>query len=79
VPDRLVFYNLESSDEVSTSRDEKELRAAQERIAEVARKMAGGQFEPTPGFHCRSCQFRAMCPATEEQLYTVELAASSQG
>ena len=79
VPERLVFYNLESSDEVSASRDERELRAAQERIAEVAHKMAAGQFDPTPGFHCRSCQFRAMCPATEEQLYTVELAAASQG
>jgi CRISPR/Cas system-associated exonuclease Cas4 (RecB family) len=75
-----VFYNLETAEEVSTSRNDKELRAAQERIAEVARKMAAGEFDPTPGFHCRSCQFRAMCPATEEQLYTVELlAASSQG
>ncbi|HKU20882.1 MAG TPA: ATP-dependent DNA helicase [Terriglobales bacterium] len=79
VPERLLFYNLETADEVSTTRDEKELRAAQERIAEVARKMAAGEFEPTPGFHCRSCQFRALCPATEEQLYTVELAAASPG
>jgi DNA helicase-2/ATP-dependent DNA helicase PcrA len=79
MPERLVFYNLETADEVSASRDERELRAAQERIAEVARKMAAGEFEPTPGFHCRSCQFRSMCPATEEQLYTVELAAASQG
>jgi DNA helicase II / ATP-dependent DNA helicase PcrA len=77
IPERLVFYNLETADEVSTSRDEKELRAARERIAEVARKMAAGEFNPSPGFHCRSCQFRAMCPATEEQLYTVELAAAS--
>jgi len=79
VPERLLFYNLETSDEVSTTRDEKELRAAQERIAEVACKMAAGEFDPTPGFHCRSCQFRALCPATEEQLYTVELAAASPG
>ncbi|HEV2116076.1 MAG TPA: ATP-dependent DNA helicase [Terriglobales bacterium] len=79
VPARLVFYNLETADEVSTTRDEKELRAAQERIAEVARKMAACEFDPTPGFHCRSCQFRAMCPATEEQLFTVELATASTG
>jgi ATP-dependent exoDNAse (exonuclease V) beta subunit len=77
VPERLVFYNLETADEVSSSRDERELRSAQERIAEVAARMGAGQFHPTPGFHCRSCQFRAMCPATEEQLYTVELAAAS--
>jgi ATP-dependent DNA helicase UvrD/PcrA len=77
VPERLVFYNLETADEVSSSRDERELRSAQERIAEVAARMGAGQFDPTPGFHCRSCQFRVMCPATEEQLYTVELAAAS--
>lgn len=76
-PERLVFYNLETADEVSTTRNEKELQAARERIAEVARKMAAGEFDPTPGFHCRSCQFRAMCPSTEEQLYTVEFVASS--
>ena len=76
VPDRLVFSNLETADEVAARRDDKELCAAQERIAEVARKMAAGEFEPTPGFHCRSCQFRALCPATEELLYAAELAAS---
>jgi DNA helicase-2/ATP-dependent DNA helicase PcrA len=79
VPERLVFYNLETADEVSTSRDEKELRMAQDRIGEVAASMAAGKFDPTPGFHCRSCQFRTMCPGTEERLYTVELAAASQG
>ncbi len=79
VPERLAFYNLETADEVSTSRDDRELRAAQERIAEVARRMAAGEFEATPGFHCRTCQFRTMCPATEEQLYTAELTAASTG
>jgi DNA helicase-2/ATP-dependent DNA helicase PcrA len=77
LPERLVFYNLETADEVSATRTDKELQAAQERIAEVARKMAAGEFDPTPGFHCRSCRFRALCPATEEQLYTLELAAAS--
>ncbi|HLK34711.1 MAG TPA: ATP-dependent DNA helicase, partial [Terriglobales bacterium] len=79
-PERLVFVNLETGEEVSASRDERELQAAQERIAQVARKIAAGEFDPTPGFHCRSCLFRAMCPATEERLYTHELAvAKSSG
>jgi hypothetical protein len=60
-----------------TTRADANLRAAQDRIAEVARKMAAGEFEPTPGFHCRSCQFYAMCPATEEQIYTLELSAKT--
>ena len=77
IPERLVFYNLETSEEVAATRDDRELAQAQDRIAEVARKIAAGEFDPTPGFHCRSCQFRAMCPATEEQLFTVELAALS--
>lgn len=79
VPERLVFYNLETADEVAATRGEKELRQAQDRIAEVARKMAAGEFDATPGFHCRSCQFRALCPATEEQLYTAEMAAATPG
>jgi len=77
-PERLVFYNLETAEEVAATRDPRELSQAQERIAEVARKMAAGEFDATPGFHCRSCQFRAICPATEEQLYTPELAAASR-
>jgi ATP-dependent DNA helicase UvrD/PcrA len=77
IPERLVFFNLETAEEVATTRDEAQLREAEDRIAEVARKMAAGEFEPTSGFHCRSCQFYAMCPATEEQLYTLELSAKT--
>jgi DNA helicase-2/ATP-dependent DNA helicase PcrA len=74
IPERLVFYNVETAEEVVASRDEKELREARQRIADVAERIGAGDFEPTPGFHCRSCSYQAMCPATEERLYTIEQA-----
>ena len=77
IPERLVFYNLETAEEVEACRTEKELKEAEERISDVARRIAAGQFDPTPGFHCRSCSFRSICPATEERLYTAEQAAAS--
>jgi len=76
-PERLVFYNLETNEEVVTSRTEKELNVAKERIRRVAENIAQGHFDPTPGFQCRSCPYCAMCPATEERLYPINQARSA--
>jgi DNA helicase II / ATP-dependent DNA helicase PcrA len=76
-PERLVFYNLETNEEIATTRSEEQLEETRGRIQEVAENIAAGNFEPEPGFHCRSCLFRAVCPATEERLYTCVSAASA--
>jgi len=70
-PERLIFYNLETNEQVVGTREERELRTAKEKILDAARNIAAGHFEATPGFHCRSCGYYAMCPATEERLYSV--------
>jgi RecB family exonuclease len=70
LPTRLIYYNLDNSEEVVATRNENELQEARDRILSVARRIAAGEFEPNPGFHCRSCPYSAMCPATEERLYT---------
>jgi DNA helicase II / ATP-dependent DNA helicase PcrA len=67
--ERLIFYNLETNEEIVGTRTEKDLADTRRRIQTVAAEIAAGNFEPNPGFHCRSCLYRALCPATEERLY----------
>ena len=69
--DRLVFYNLEENSEVVTSRNEMQLNDARGKVEEVAAKIAAGDFHPRPGFHCRFCAYRSLCPATEKQVYSI--------
>jgi len=73
-PGRLTFYNLATNEAVTTTRDEKQLRAAQETVQEVAADIRAGQFAPKPGFLCKSCEFQPLCPA-HEQLVTIQPAA----
>ena len=67
LPERLAFYNLETNEEVESARSDRQLSKAKENIAEVAENIAAGCFDPSPGFHCRTCRYRAICPATVEQ------------
>ncbi len=67
-PERLVFYNLENSTAVSTARSDLQLEEAKAGVEEVAHKIECGRFDPTPGFHCRFCAYRRLCPATEKQI-----------
>ncbi|MGB9074527.1 MAG: ATP-dependent DNA helicase [Terriglobales bacterium] len=64
--ERLIFYNLENSTAISTTRGDAELEAAKERVGEVAEKVAGGAFPAKPGYHCKFCPYRNLCPATEK-------------
>ncbi len=70
-PAKLTIYNLESNEPVTTSRTAAQLAAAEDRIAAVATRIAQGDFEPTPGFHCAGCDYRDLCPATEQRLYSI--------
>ncbi|HST10101.1 MAG TPA: ATP-dependent DNA helicase [Terriglobales bacterium] len=69
--DRLVFYNLEENSAVATARDRLQLQEARAKVEEVANRIAQGDFDPTPGYHCRFCSYRNLCPATEKQLYSI--------
>jgi DNA helicase-2/ATP-dependent DNA helicase PcrA len=68
-PERLVFYNLETNAAISTTRSELQLQEAKAEVEEVAKKIASGHFDPTPGFHCGFCAYRRLCPATEKRLF----------
>ncbi len=66
--DRLVLYNLEGNSAVVTRRSDLELEAAKSRVQEVSDNVAAGKFQPKPGYYCRFCAYRNLCPATEKQL-----------
>jgi DNA helicase II / ATP-dependent DNA helicase PcrA len=69
--ERLVFYNLEENSAVMTRRDRFQLDQAKAKVRQVADQIEAGQFEPKPGYHCRLCSYRNLCPATEKPLYTI--------
>jgi ATP-dependent DNA helicase UvrD/PcrA len=65
---RLVFHYLQNNQMQVTTRDAKQLDEAQKIVLEVAGDIRAGQFPPKPGFVCRSCAYKPICPAYEEAL-----------
>jgi RecB family exonuclease len=67
-PVRLVFHYLQNNQIQATTRDAKQLQDAQEIVQEVAADIRAGQFPPKPGYLCRNCAYRPICPSHEEAL-----------
>ncbi|HET8965025.1 MAG TPA: ATP-dependent DNA helicase [Candidatus Acidoferrum sp.] len=67
-PVRLVFHYLQDNKRQATTRSAKQLTEAQKIVQEVAAEIRAGQFAAKPGFQCRSCAYRPICPAHEEAL-----------
>jgi DNA helicase II / ATP-dependent DNA helicase PcrA len=65
-PTRLVFHYLQTNQRQETTRDAKQLEEAQETVQEAAAEIRAGEFPPKPGFICRNCAFKPICPAHEE-------------
>jgi DNA helicase-2/ATP-dependent DNA helicase PcrA len=75
-PQRLVFYNLTTNEAVATTRDAKALASTKQTIAEVADRIRAGDFAAKPGFVCRSCDYKPLCPA-HEQLVSIQFSKKS--
>lgn len=74
--DRLAILNIEDGSEVETERSQAQLDEATARVINVAEAIARGEFEPRPEYMtCRYCDFRNLCPATEERLANMAAAA----
>ena len=71
-PTRLAFYNLMTNEPVATARDAKKLKETKERIAKVADSIRAGEFAAKPGYVCRYCDYKSICPA-HEQLISIQL------
>ncbi len=67
-PERLVFYNVSDNSAVETCRTPAQLDKTRERVEKVAERIACGDFEATPGRHCRWCAYQRLCPATEQDV-----------
>lgn len=67
-PVRLVFHYLQNNQIQVTARDAKQLDEAQKIVQEAAADIRAGEFPPKPGFVCRSCAYKPICPAHEEAL-----------
>jgi DNA helicase-2/ATP-dependent DNA helicase PcrA len=65
-PASLILYNVTNQEEVRTQRSEQDYRELERTIRETARKILAGSFPAQPGYHCRYCAFRAVCPAQED-------------
>jgi DNA helicase II / ATP-dependent DNA helicase PcrA len=69
-PVRLVFHYLQTNQAQVTSRDSRQLDDAEKIVQEAAADIRAAQFPPNPGFVCRSCAYKPICPAHEESLGT---------
>ncbi len=69
VPRELVFLNLKGNEQVVTTRSPAQLEKAKQRIEDAARGIAAGDFAPRTGQHCQWCDFRSLCPATEQRVF----------
>ncbi len=65
-PERLVLYNLVTTEPVVTTRDAKALAETKAAIADVASEIRARQFPTKPGFGCRYCDYKPLCPAHEQ-------------
>src|SRR5271165_4348286 len=61
----LVFINLENCTAVQAPRSAKQLLSTEDKVIDVARRIAAGEFEPKPGQACYSCSYQSICPAHE--------------
>ena len=67
-PIRLVFHYLQNNQVQITTRDAKQIDEAERVIQETAADIRAREFKPNPGFACRSCAYKLICPAHEEAL-----------
>jgi DNA helicase-2/ATP-dependent DNA helicase PcrA len=64
-PLRLTFYSLTNNEPVHTVRTEQDLKAVKTEILTVADKIRQNHFPAAPGFVCKFCDYRPICPAHE--------------
>ncbi len=64
-PVRLLYYNLQTNEVVAATRDEKALNQVRGAIQEVAADIRAREFPYKPGFICKTCEYRFLCPSQE--------------
>ena len=67
-PKRLVLHFLLTNERRETTREAKQLDEAVQAVQETAADIRAGEFPAKPGYQCKTCAYRAICPAHEEVL-----------
>lgn len=60
---KLSFYFLEDGEKISLTKGIEELDGVREEVLEYIEQIKKSGFEPIPGFYCRYCDYRIICPA----------------
>ena len=68
-PRELVLVNVQDNSQAVAGRTAKQLESARAEIDRAAEGIARGEFDPEPGQHCRWCDYRRLCPATEQRVF----------
>ena len=77
-PVRLIYYNLQNNECVSASREEKQLQEVRGIIQEVAADIRARDFPARPGFICKNCEYRSLCPTQESAAVLRDPAESAE-
>jgi len=54
---------VEDNEKISTERSDEQLDSLRDEVLDVITELKKSDFSPTPGFLCRFCDFRLICPA----------------
>jgi RecB family exonuclease len=65
-PERLVLYYVIANESVATTPDAKMFAETRATIADVASQIRAREFPARPGFNCRHCDYKPLCPAHEQ-------------
>jgi RecB family exonuclease len=68
-PRELVLVNVQDNSQACSFRTPKQLESGRLEIEKAADGIARGEFDPDPGQHCRWCDYRQLCPATEQRVF----------
>jgi len=60
-PVTLSYYYLDANKKLSFASDEKILKPLKKQLAEQIKKIRASDFKATPGFWCKTCDFREIC------------------
>ena len=60
-PKKLTYHYMEDNSEVSFLGSDKDLSEFRENVIERVQSIRNSMFDPTPGFHCRYCDFADIC------------------
>ena len=63
----LVLFNLATGERIRTTRSEEQFQAFEQTLRQTASAIRAGRFPPRPGYLCRYCDFRPICPAHDQE------------